>query len=165
MTVAVYAGTFDPITCGHIDVAVRAAKLFDKVIVAVAEETYKENYISLPERLYLMQQSFAPYEKIEVSAFPGLLVDYARAQGASVIIRGLRAVSDFEMEFQMAAMNRNLAEDIETVFLTAQNQNLFISSSIIKKTFIAGGKVTGLVPPVVEEALEKKKQGKPIIPA
>ena len=164
MTVAVYAGTFDPITYGHIDIAVRAAKIFDKVIVAVAEETYKENYFSLDERLYLMEQCFAPYEKIEASAFPGLLVKFAREQGASVIIRGMRAVSDFEMEFQMAAMNRKLDEAIETVFLPAQNQNTFISSSIIKKTFIAGGSVHGLVPPVVEEALTKKGRGKSILP-
>lgn len=163
MTVAVYAGTFDPITYGHIDIAVRAAKLFDKVIVAVAEETYKENYFSIAERLYLMEQCFAPYEKIEARAFPGLLVAYAREQGASVIIRGMRAVSDFEMEFQMAAMNRKLDEEIETVFLPAQNQNTFISSSIIKKTFIAGGSVAGLVPPVVEQALIKKSQGETIL--
>lgn len=163
MTVAVYAGTFDPITYGHIDIAVRASKLFDKVIVAVAEESYKENYFSLAERLYLMQQCFAAYDKIDAQAFPGLLVDYAKEQGASVIIRGMRAVSDFEMEFQMAAMNRKLDENIETVFLPAQNQNTFISSSIIKKTFIAGGSVHGLVPPVVEEALARKKQGNAII--
>ena len=163
MTVAVYAGTFDPITYGHIDIAVRAAELFDKVIVAVAEETYKKNYFSLAERLYLMQQSFIAYDKIEVSAFPGLLVTYARERGATAIIRGLRAVSDFEMEFQMASMNRKLDKTIETVFLMAQNQNLFISSSIIKKTFIAGGAVSGLVPPIVEDALQRKKQGKSIL--
>ncbi len=110
-----------------------------------------------------MQQCFASYEKIEASAFPGLLVAYAKEQGASVIIRGMRAVSDFEMEFQMAAMNRKLDEQIETVFLPAQNQNTFISSSIIKKTFIAGGSVHGLVPPVVEDALIMKKQGKSIL--
>lgn len=160
--IAVYAGTFDPITYGHIDIAVRASKLFDKVIVAVAEETYKENYFTLEERLHLMEQCFAPYERIEARAFPGLLVKYAKEQGAAVIIRGLRAVSDFEMEFQMAAMNRNLDEEIETIFLTAQNQNLFISSSIIKKTFIAGGSVHGLVPPVVEAALIRKGQGQSI---
>lgn len=163
MTVAVYAGTFDPITYGHIDIAVRASELFDKVIVAVAEETYKKNYFSLQERLYLIKQSFAAYDKIEVSTFPGLLVEYAKSQKAQVIIRGLRAVSDFEMEFQMAAMNRKLDATIETVFLMAQNQNLFISSSIIKKTFIAGGSVSGLVPPVVEDALQRKKQGKAVI--
>ena len=154
---AVYAGTFDPITKGHIDIARRGAALFDQVIVAVAEDNYKSNLFSTEERCALASEALATFPNIVVMPFTGLLVDFCRRQEASFIIRGLRAVSDFDMEFQMALLNRSLSQDVDSVFLMSEEKYLYISSSIIRNTVAAGGDVSHLVPECVYQALLKKK--------
>lgn len=154
--IAVYPGTFDPLTNGHLDIAVRATKLFDRVIIGVAEENYKENLFTLEERVSLVREVVKGYERIEVMGFSGLLVDFVSSHGAIAIVRGLRAVSDFEYEFQMSLMNKKLKEDIETVFLMTCSEYAFLSSRIIKQIAALNGCIEGLVPPVVEEALRRK---------
>lgn len=156
MTIAVYAGTFDPVTNGHLDIAVRAAGLFDKLYVAVAQETGKNTLFSLEERVQLIRQELSGVANIEVVSFDGLLVDFAHKIGANTIVRGLRAVSDFDIELQMALMNKEMAADIETVFLPTSPQYLFISSSIIKNVASLQGDISRLVPERVLLALEKK---------
>ncbi len=156
MRVAVYPGTFDPITNGHLDIVERAAGLFDCVIIAIADENYKENLFTLEERKDLVKKVCQDIPNIEVEAFQGLLADFVQKKKAYIIIRGLRAVSDFEYEFQMSVMNKKLNRDIETVFLTAANEYTFLSSSIIKQVASLGGSIKGLVPIVVEQALEDK---------
>lgn len=153
---AIYAGTFDPMTHGHLDVVERAAKIFSELIVAVAETTGKNTLFSQEERVLLVQKSVAGLENVKVTAFDGLLVEYARAQGAGVLIRGLRAFSDFEYEFQMALTNRRLAPDIETLFLMPKQDYSFLSSTNVKQVASLGGNVTEFVPAAVAEALSKK---------
>ena len=163
MTIAaIYPGTFDPITNGHIDLVGRAARMFDRVIVAVAENRNKAPLFSLDERVQLARESLADIPGIEVLGFDTLLVDCAGAAGASVILRGLRAVSDFEFEFQMALMNRRLNAQVQTVFMMPSEQYTYISSRLIKEVFSLGGQVRGLVPEVVETRLREKsfKKGK-----
>ena len=150
---AIYPGTFDPITNGHIDLVGRAARMFDRVIVAVAENSNKAPLFSLNERVELARESLADISGIEVLGFDTLLIDCARAAGASVILRGLRAVSDFEFEFQLAGMNRHLSPDIETMFLTPSEQYAFISSSMIREIARFGGDVSAFVPGRVMTAL------------
>ncbi|WP_434075087.1 pantetheine-phosphate adenylyltransferase [Moorella naiadis (nom. illeg.)] len=153
MKMAVYPGTFDPITNGHLDIIRRAIGLFDRVIVGVAEDNYKETLFSLAERVYMVRAVTGDMPGVEVKSFTGLLVDFARREGAVAIVRGLRAVSDFEYEFQMSIMNKKLAADLETVFLMTATEYSFLSSSIIRQVASLGGCIRDLVPPQVERVL------------
>ncbi len=153
MTTALYPGTFDPITNGHSDLVARAELLFDKVVVAVAANPGKQPAFSLDERVAMAKQVLAGHERVEVIEFDSLLVQFAGKCGASVILRGLRAVSDFEYEFQLAGMNRHLAPEIETVFLTPSEQFAYISSSLVREVASLGGDVSDFVHPVVVSAL------------
>ena len=155
-TTAIYPGTFDPVTNGHADLIRRAERLFDRVIVAVAANPKKQPLFALKERVDLARAVLAEYERVTVVGFDNLLVDFVRAQGAQVILRGLRAVSDFEFEFQLAGMNRRLAPEVETVFLTPSEQETFISASLIKEIALLGGDVSAFVDARVVAALKTK---------
>lgn len=152
---AIYPGTFDPVTRGHIDVATRAAKMFDRVVIAVAESPGKKPHFNLEERSDLAEQVFADYQNIEITSFRGLMVDFARQIGATVIVRGLRAVSDFDYEVQLANLNRQLNPDVETVFVAAASQFTFVSSSMVREISALGGDVSPFVDPLVEKALKR----------
>ncbi len=158
MTVsAMYPGTFDPITLGHEDLVRRAARLYDRVIVAIAANPgSKAPMYTLEERVDLATEALVDVENISVKAYSGLTVDFAKANGLAVIIRGLRAVSDFEYEFQLANMNRHLTKDVETVFLTPTDKYTFISSSLVKEVATLGGDISEFVSPGVKKALLKK---------
>jgi len=158
---AVYPGTFDPITNGHLDLVERAAKLFDRLVIGVAAENYKQNLFTLEERVELVRATTACLPNVEVVGFDGLLMDFVHSQGAQAIIRGIRAVSDFEYEFQMYLMNKKLNEHVETIFLMTANEYSFLSSSIIKQVAALGGSISGLVPPQVEKALKEKFRRQP----
>jgi len=158
MIKAIYPGTFDPPTNGHLDLIERGARLFDVLIVAIGEQEAKKPMFSLEERLEMLKELCARYPNVEVDHFKGLLVNYAQKKGASLIIRGLRAVSDFEYEMQMALMNRKLAPDIEIVFLMTSEKWSFISSSLVKEIALLGGCVKDLVPPLVENYLKEKRK-------
>lgn len=151
--VIVYPGTFDPITCGHEDLVKRALSLFDGVIVAVAENTPKVPCFSLEERVELARLALSGLDKVRVESFSGLLVDFVRGQGARMVLRGLRAVSDFEYEFQLAGMNRRLAPEMETVFLTPAEQHMFVSASMVREIARLHGDVRPFVHPMVAERL------------
>ena len=153
---AIYPGTFDPITVGHTDLVERAARLFDKVVVAVAKGTVKSPFFSLEERIQLACEALAHFDNVEVCGFDSLLVEFMRECEASVIIRGLRAVSDFEYEFQLASMNRHLRSDIETVFLTPAEQYSYISSSLVREIAVLGGDITPFVPANVVAAIRNR---------
>ncbi|MGE4487936.1 MAG: pantetheine-phosphate adenylyltransferase [Kiritimatiellales bacterium] len=153
---AIYAGTFDPMTLGHLDVVQRAAKIFPELIVAVAAVTGKNTLFSQGERVALVKQCAVSLPNVTVQSFDGLLVEYARAQNVRVMIRGLRAFSDFEYEFQMALTNRRLAPDIETLFLMPKQDYSYISSTNVKQVASLGGDVTDFVPSAVAEALSRK---------
>jgi pantetheine-phosphate adenylyltransferase len=153
MIKAVYPGTFDPITLGHQDLVRRAAALFDRVVVGIAASEAKRPFFDLDERIRLAREVLKPYRNVEVEGFRGLLMDFVRDQKAQVILRGLRAVSDFEYEFQMAGMNRNIYPDVETVFLTPAEQYQFISASIVREIATLGGDVGKFVQPIVARAL------------
>jgi pantetheine-phosphate adenylyltransferase len=153
---ALYPGTFDPITNGHTDLVRRAARLFDRVIVAIAANPQKRPLFSLNERVGLAESALAGITGVSVVGFDDLLVDCVRQYGAVVILRGLRAASDFEYEFQLAGMNRRLAPDIETVFLTPSEQEMFISASLVKEIALLGGDVSNFVDPRVAAALKSK---------
>ena len=150
---AVYPGSFDPITNGHMDIIRRSLRMFDEMIVLVAHNPTKKTHFSLDERLAMIQEVTKDYENVSVDSFDGLLVNYLREKGASVIIRGLRALSDFEYEFQLALMNRRLNRDIETVFLMTGFQWFYTSSTIINEAASMGGSVEGLVPDIVNTKL------------
>lgn len=150
----IYPGTFDPITNGHADLIERACKLFDRVIVAIADNPHKKPLFTLEERVALTKQVLTAYSQVEVMGFSNLLIDFAREQKALIILRGLRAVSDFEYEFQLANMNRRLAPNIETLFLTPAEQYTYISSTMIKEVARLGGDVSDCVHPLVNKALE-----------
>lgn len=154
--IAIYPGTFDPITNGHLDLVARASRLFHKVKVAVAANAVKTPLFSLEERIDLVKAASSKHANVEVIGFDNLLVDCARQYGATVILRGLRAVSDFEYEFQMAGMNRNLAPELETLFLTPPEQYTFISSSMIKAIAQLNGDISTFVPEIVYQQLIKK---------
>jgi len=153
---AVYPGTFDPITHGHTDLVQRAARLFDRVIVAVAARSGKAPVFSLDERVGLVREVLAGIDNVQVLSFDTLLADFARAQGAAVIVRGLRAVSDFEYEFQLAGMNRQLAPELETLFLTPAEKYTFISSSLVREIAGLGGDVSAFVHDKVRAALNSR---------
>lgn len=152
----VYPGTFDPITRGHEDLVRRAARIFDRVVVAVAASAAKQPAFVLEERMDLARQSLADVANVEVASFSGLLVDFVRDQGTNLVLRGLRAVSDFEYEFQLAGMNRGMYPDLETVFLTPSEQYMFISASMVREIARLGGNVDAFVPPVVAKRLSGK---------
>lgn len=152
---AVYPGSFDPITLGHMDIARRAAHLFQRVVVAVSEARHKACMFSLGERLYFVQEALSDTPNIEVTSFQGLLTDFVNRVGARAIIRGLRAVSDFEYEFKMAWMNRRLAEDVETIFLIPSEEFAYLSSSLVKEIAAMGGDVSSMVPEAVARKLKE----------
>jgi len=156
MIKAVYPGTFDPITLGHQDLVRRASALFDNVVVGIAVSEAKRPFFQLEERIRLAREVLKPYDNVTVEGFRGLLMDFVRAQKAQVILRGLRAVSDFEYEFQMAGMNRNLYPDVETVFLTPAEQYQFISATIVREIASLGGDVSKFVQPLVVRALAQR---------
>jgi pantetheine-phosphate adenylyltransferase len=156
----IYPGTFDPITYGHIDVVGRAVQLFDEVVLAIAADSTKKPLFALEERLALAEKALVHFgAKVRVTAFRGLLIDYVQSENSRAILRGLRAVSDFEFEFQMALMNRKLNDSIETLFLMPRGAYTYLSSSIIKEIGRLGGDVSAFVPPLVGEALRKKYHG------
>ena len=157
--VALYPGSFDPITNGHLDLIQRGSALFDKLFVAILRNDEKQALFSVDERIEMLSEVVQGYPNVEVGSFDGLLVEYAANCGASVIIRGIRAVSDYEYELQMALMNRRLRPDIETVFLMASEAHSFLSSKLVKEVIRLGGKVTGLVPPSIEVKLRKRLLG------
>ena len=156
MNSVVYPGTFDPVTNGHCDLILRAARLFDRVVVAVAADTAKAPAFSTEERVELVRQVAQDRSNVEVVSFTGLLVTFARQLGINVIMRGLRAVSDFEFEFQLAGMNRRMAPDIETLFLTPDERFAYISSSLVRDIARLGGDVNPFVAPVVQAALRER---------
>lgn len=156
--VAVYPGTFDPVTNGHSDLVARASGLFDKVIVAIAASPSKAPLFELEHRIELAQQVLVEYKNIEIIGFSDLLVDFVRKKQANVILRGLRVVSDFEFEMQLASMNRHLAPEIETLFLTPSEKSSFISSTLVKEIASHGGDVSEFVNPLVVQALKEKYQ-------
>lgn len=155
-TTVIYPGTFDPVTNGHIDLVQRAASLFDHVIVAIAANTNKSPFFALDERIKLASDALSDIENVEVCGFDTLLVNFAHSRNANVILRGLRAVSDFEYEFQLANMNRKLAPEIETMFLTPAEQFSYISSSLVREIAALGGDVSAFVPENVGAALQKR---------
>jgi len=154
--IAVYPGTFDPVTNGHADLVRRAMHVFDKVVVGIAASPQKEPLFNIEERVSLAKTVFSEYENVEVCGFNGLLVDFAREYGAVAVLRGLRAVSDFEFEFQLASMNRHLDPTLESIFLTPAEQFSFISSSVVREVALLGGEISKFVHPQVEQALKDK---------
>jgi pantetheine-phosphate adenylyltransferase len=159
MKIAIYPGTFDPITNGHIDIIERASRLFNKIIITVARNPVKSSLLSAEERVFLIQQVIAEIEndcQLQVETFEGLIVDFARKRKANAIIRGLRAVSDFEYEFQMALMNRRLNSDVSTVFLMPHERYTYLNSTIVREVASLGGDISNFVPSVVEMKLKKK---------
>ncbi len=155
-SVAVYPGSFDPITNGHVDIIERTAEVFDRVVVLVAVNSEKRTLFTIGERIDLIREVFAGHPKVEVDSFRGLLVNYMRDRGYRVVVRGLRAVSDFEYEFQMALMNRKIYPGMETMFLAARENYSYVSSRILKEVFELGGCIQDLAPDVVIDALRRK---------
>ena len=157
MKIAVYPGTFDPITNGHTDLVARATRLFDRVIVGVAKDTGKKPVCGLEERLELARCALEDVPRVDVVTFEGLLVEFCKSHDASIVVRGLRAVSDFEFEFQLASMNRRLAPDIETIFMTPAEQYSFISSTLVREIARLGGDMSEFVHPEVQRLLASKR--------
>jgi pantetheine-phosphate adenylyltransferase len=155
--IAVYPGSFDPLTNGHVDIIQRGSRFFDRIVIAVAINMDKAPLFTVPERVSIAREVFREWPNVEVDTFDGLLVEYARRKQASVIVRGLRAVSDFEYELQMALMNRRLNQDVETVFMMPAEPYTYVSSRLVKEVVALGGSVHGLVPDVVEARLRDKK--------
>jgi pantetheine-phosphate adenylyltransferase len=155
--VAIYPGSFDPLTNGHIDIIGRGARLFERIVVAILVNVEKRPLFTVPERVDIARHALQPWSNVEVDTFDGLLVDYARHKRADVIVRGLRAVSDFEFEMQMALMNRRLNPDVETVFMMPAEPYTYVSSRLVKEVVSLGGSVHGLVPEIVERRLREKK--------
>ena len=154
--VAVYPGTFDPVTNGHLDLVERGRRHFDRMIISILRHDDKQPVFSVPERIALLEDAVSAWDDVEVDSFDGLLVDYAKRMGASVILRGMRALSDFEYELQMAMMNRRLAPEVETVFLMPSEAYSYVSSRLVREVARLGGDVQGLVPDRVAEALARR---------
>jgi pantetheine-phosphate adenylyltransferase len=157
LRVAVFPGSFDPLTNGHVDIIHRGARLFDRIVVAILMNSDKQPLFSVGERVEILRECFAGESNVEVETFDGLLVDYIKRRQASVIVRGLRAVSDFEYETQMALMNRHLNPAVETVFMMPSEQYTYVSSRLVKEVAALGGSVSGLVPPLVESRLAARR--------
>jgi len=155
-SVAIYPGSFDPVTNGHLDLIERGEKMFDRLIVAVLQNTEKEPLFSVAERVEMLREVTRQWECVEIDVFKGLLVDYARKRGAAVILRGIRAISDYEYELQMALMNRKLEPRLETVFMLPGESYSYLSSKLVRELAHLGGPLTGLVPPTVEQRLRAK---------
>jgi pantetheine-phosphate adenylyltransferase len=153
---AIYPGSFDPVTNGHLDLIERASKLFGRVVVTVARNAEKEPMFTLKERVEMLREATQPFSNVEVDTFDGLLVDYARKLGARVLVRGIRAVSDYEYELQMALMNRRLEPQLETVFMLPAIEYSYLSSHLVRELAMHGGPLNGLVPPAVEQRLRIK---------
>jgi pantetheine-phosphate adenylyltransferase len=153
---AIYPGSFDPVTNGHLDLIERGTKIFDRLVVSILRNFDKEPLFTIDERVEMLREVTRPWATVEVDVFSGLLVDYARLRQANVILRGIRAVSDYEYELQMAMMNRKLNKDVETVFMMPDAKYSFLSSRLVREIAQLGGPMTGLVPPVVEERLRAK---------
>ncbi len=159
---AIYPGSFDPLTNGHLDLIERGSKIFDELIVAVLRNTEKDPLFTVSERLQMLEQMVRQYENVRVEAFEGLLVDYAMRKKAKAVLRGIRAISDYEYELQMALMNRKLEPQLETVFMMPAETYSYLSSRLVKEVFRLGGSVRGLVPEVVEQRLREKFHGSTI---
>jgi len=156
--IAIYPGSFDPVTYGHVDIARRALMMFDRVIVAIAENIDKKGLLPIPERMRLLRTVFRQDKRIEVDRFRGLLADYCRRRGSRIVIRGLRAVADFEFEYQLAHMNRRLLPGLDTVFLMTGHEHFYTSSHLVKEVATLGGDVSGLVPEPVVQALRRRRR-------
>ncbi len=156
MNVAVYPGSFDPTTNGHLDIIKRAARICDKLIVAVLENPSKEPLFTVEERVKQLEIIVKDFENVEVRSFSGLLVDFAKSVGSNIVIRGLRGVTDFSYEFQMALTNRSMDSEIETLFISADTQYLYFSSSQVKEIAFFGGNIDNMVPPVIKDEINKK---------
>jgi len=156
---ALYPGTFDPPTNGHIDLIERGSKIFDHLVVAILKNSTKDPLFTVEERVEMLKEVTAGIPNVTVSTFNGLMVEFARQQGATAVLRGIRAISDYEYEFQMALMNRRLAPEIETVFLQPAGRYSFVSSRLVKEVFSLGGDVTGLLPPIVLKRLRARLNG------
>ena len=157
---AVYPGSFDPLTNGHVDIIQRGSRLFDRIIVGILLNVEKSPLFTVEERVEIAREVFGSYPNVEVDTFDGLLVEYARSRRAGVIVRGLRAISDFEYEMQMALMNRHLNPEVETVFMMPAEPYTYVSSRLVKEVVALGGSVTTLVPSIVEDRLRDKKLGR-----
>ena len=156
MKIAVYPGSFDPVTFGHLDVIERALKIFDKIVIAVGDNPQKKPLFTVDERIEMIRESTKNYKNIEVDRFDGLLLNFIKRKNSRIIIRGLRAVSDFEFEFQRALLNRKVDRDTETVFIMTKEDYVYLNSSIVKELAMFGGKVKDLVPAIVENKLKEK---------
>jgi pantetheine-phosphate adenylyltransferase len=159
-TLAIYPGTFDPLTNGHVDIIQRGSRLFARIIVGILLNVEKSPLFTVSERVDIAREVFRPYANVEVDTFDGLLVEYARRKQAGVIVKGLRAISDFEYEMQMALMNRHLNPEVETVFMMPAEPYTYVSSRLVKEVVALGGSVTTLVPSIVEDRLREKKLGR-----
>jgi pantetheine-phosphate adenylyltransferase len=155
-SIAIYPGSFDPLTNGHVDIVYRILEMFDRVVVAIAVNVRKQPLFSVEERKRQILAAVGQDRRVEVDSFEGLLVEYVQARGARVVVRGLRALADFEYEFQLAHMNRRLGQNIDTIFLMTSEKDFYVSSSLVKEVAQFGGKVSGLVPPMVEEDLYER---------
>ena len=153
---AIYPGTFDPVTNGHLDIIIRASKIFPKLVVAVASNSTKRPFFSLAERIEFVQDAVKALPGVSVVGFDSLLINFVQEQEASIILRGLRAVSDFEYEFQLAGMNRKLSKNIETMFLTPSERFMFVSSTLVREIAVLGGDISEFVPEIVVRAFQKK---------
>lgn len=156
MRIAVYPGSFDPVTNGHLDIIIRAADKFDKLVVAVLRNSSKQPTFTIEERMDMLRRVTAAYPQVEIDTFDGLLVDYLHHKQAGIIVKGLRAMSDFEYEFQMALMNKKLAPDIETLFMVTSDKYSFLSSSIVRELASYNGSLEGLVPQLLEDEIRRK---------